>query len=69
MLAYDIDLGARSRLNAVLFTDFFIGLAIGSAARAPLLMQWGWMAVTGLATASAAAATLGRLWPCTALAK
>jgi predicted MFS family arabinose efflux permease len=62
-IVYSIDPGARSRLNAVLFTGMFIGMAIGSALGALLLAQWGWIGVTGLATAAAVGALLVRLWP------
>ena len=62
-IVYGIDPGARSRLNAVLFVGMFVGMAIGSALGALALAQWGWMAVTVLATASAAGALIVRLWP------
>ena len=62
-IVYSIDPGARSRLNAVLFTGMFIGMAAGSAIGALLLAQWGWIAVTALATLSALAALLVRLFP------
>ncbi|HIV71679.1 MAG TPA: MFS transporter [Candidatus Aquabacterium excrementipullorum] len=61
-IVYGIDPGARSRLNAVLFTSMFIGMAVGSALGAVLLAQWGWMAVIVLATVSALAALAVRLW-------
>ena len=62
-MVYGIEPGARSRLNAILFVGMFIGMAIGSALGALVLAQLGWMAVTGLATGSAAAALVVRLWP------
>ncbi len=62
-IVYSIDPGARSRLNAVLIFGMFVGMAIGSALGALMLAQWGWMAVTGLATASAVSALIVRLWP------
>lgn len=55
-IIYGIDPGARSRLNAILLTGMFIGMAAGSALGSWLLGQWGWIAVTVLATASAFAA-------------
>ncbi len=61
-IVYGIEPGARSRLNAVLFTAMFIGMAVGSASGALLLAQWGWAAVTGLAIVSSAAALGVRLW-------
>jgi predicted MFS family arabinose efflux permease len=62
-IVYGIEPGARSRLNAVLFTSMFIGMAAGSALGALALAQWGWAGVTGLATGTAAAALAARLWP------
>lgn len=62
-IVYSIDPGARSRLNAVLFVGMFVGMTIGSALGALVLAQWGWMAVIGLATASAVSALIVRLWP------
>lgn len=62
-IVYSIDPGARSRLNAVLFTGMFIGMAAGSAIGALLLAQWGWMAVTALSAASALGALALRIWP------
>jgi predicted MFS family arabinose efflux permease len=62
-IVYSIDPGARSRLNAVLFVGMFVGMAIGSALGALVLAQWGWLAVTALATASAVGALIVRLWP------
>jgi len=55
-IVYGIDPGARSRLNAVLFVSMFIGMAAGAALGSTLLAQWGWGAVTGMATISALAA-------------
>ncbi|AZY48948.1 MFS transporter [Bordetella avium] len=60
-IVYGIDASARSRLNAVLFTGMFIGMSIGSALAAMLFAQFGWMAVTVLATAAALAALALRL--------
>lgn len=60
-IVYGIDASARSRLNALLFTVMFIGMAIGSALAAWLFAQFGWMAVTALATATALAALALRL--------
>ena len=62
-LIYGIEPAARSRLNAVLFVGMFIGMAFGAALGSLLLAAWGWMGVTALATASAAAALAVRLWP------
>ncbi|BEP56312.1 MFS transporter [Variovorax sp. V118] len=62
-IVYGIEPGARSRLNAVLFTSMFIGMATGSALGALVLAAWGWAGVTALATATATAALAVRLWP------
>ena len=62
-IVYGIEPGARSRLNAVLFTSMFIGMAAGSALGALVLAQWGWAGVTCLATGTAASALAVRLWP------
>lgn len=61
-IVYGIEPGARSRLNAVLFTSMFIGMAAGSALGALALAQWGWAGVTWLATGTAAAGLAVRLW-------
>ena len=60
-IVYGIEPGARSRLNAVLFTGMFIGMATGSALGALVFAQWGWMAVVLLAAGSAAAGLAARL--------
>lgn len=62
-IVYGADAGARSRLNAVLFVGMFIGMATGAGAGGLLYAQWGWPAVTGLATISATAGLVVRLWP------
>lgn len=61
-VVYRIDPGARSRLNAVLFVVMFIGMAGGAALGSVLLEQWGWSAVTGMATLTSLAALGVRLW-------
>ncbi|RIX46883.1 MAG: MFS transporter [Rhodocyclales bacterium GT-UBC] len=55
-IVYGIEPGARSRLNAVLFVGMFIGMASGAVLGSQLLAQWGWIAVTAMATLSALAA-------------
>ncbi|WP_426749696.1 MFS transporter [Myxococcus sp. Y35] len=62
-LVFGIDPAARSRLNAVLFVSMFIGMAFGAASGSLVLARWGWGAVTLLATLSAMAALLVRLFP------
>lgn len=60
-LIYGLDPAARSRLNAVMFTLIFIGMAAGSALGSLLLGAWGWPGVIALATISALGALLIRL--------
>jgi len=62
-IIYSLDAGARSRLNAILFVGMFLGMAAGSALGSVLQAQWGWMALTALATVTAAGALAARLWP------
>ncbi len=62
-IVYGIDPAARSRLNAILMTGVFIGMAAGGALGSLALAHWGWTGVTVVA-ASAAALALGlRVWP------
>lgn len=68
-IVYGIEPSARSRLNAILFTGTFLGMAIGSALGALVLAQWGWTAVVAMVTLSAAAALAVRLWPGSTQAK
>ena len=60
-IVYGIDPGARSRLNAVLFTGMFIGMASGSALGALVFAEWGWIALVLLATGSALAGLFVRM--------
>lgn len=60
-LIYGLEPEARGRLNALLFTGVFIGMATGSALGSKLLDLWGWPAVTILATLMGAASLLVRL--------
>ncbi len=55
-IVYGIDPGARSRLNALLFTGMFIGMAAGAALGSLLLAHGGWIGVMVLALAASAAA-------------
>jgi predicted MFS family arabinose efflux permease len=55
-IVYGLDPAARSRLNVVLMTSMFLGMAIGSGLGSVLLAHAGWMAVMGLAMGSAVAA-------------
>ncbi len=49
-IIYALQPDARSRLNALLFTGMFIGMAAGAALGSRLLESGGWMAVVILAT-------------------
>jgi predicted MFS family arabinose efflux permease len=55
-IVYGIAPEARSRLNAVLMTSVFVGMAAGGALGAQALAAWGWMGVAALAVAASAAA-------------
>jgi predicted MFS family arabinose efflux permease len=63
---YGLEPEARSRLNAVLFTGMFIGMASGAALGSLLLVRLGWSGVAGLALTAALLALLVRLWPAAA---
>ncbi|WP_233238409.1 MFS transporter [Bordetella sp. LUAb4] len=60
-IVYGIDPGARSRLNALLFTSVFVGMSVGAALGSLALAQWGWMGVVGLTTVAAVGSLLVRL--------
>ncbi|MRG97001.1 MFS transporter [Polyangium spumosum] len=60
-LVYGIEPGARSRLNALLVTGMFIGMAAGAALGSVALSQWGWMGVVALSTAASIAALAARM--------
>ncbi|MDT3719284.1 MFS transporter [Pseudomonas oryzihabitans] len=60
---YGLEPEARSRLNAVLFTGMFVGMASGAALGSLLLARLGWSGVAGLALTAALLALLVRLWP------
>lgn len=62
-IVYGIDPAARSRLNAILMTGVFIGMAAGGALGSLALAHWGWAGVTLVATIAAAAALGLRAWP------
>lgn len=59
-LIYSLEPAARSRLNAVLLTTMFIGMACGSALGSLVLAHAGWLAVVGLSSLMAATAWLLR---------
>ena len=60
-LVYGLDPAARSRLNAVMFTVVFIGMASGAALGSQALALAGWSGVVALATLAAAGALIIRL--------
>ena len=62
-IVYGIDPGARSRLNALLFTGMFIGMSTGAALGSMALARWGWPGVMLLAAGGAVSALIVRLWP------
>jgi len=61
-LIYSLAPEARSRLNALLFTVVFIGMATGAALGSMALAHGGWSGVVALATGSAALALIIRLF-------
>lgn len=60
-LVYGLAPEARSRLNALLFTVVFIGMATGAALGSLALARWGWNGVVTLATLAGAASFALRL--------
>jgi len=60
-IVYGLDPAARSRLNALLFTGMFVGMATGAVLGSLALASWGWSGVMGLATATAVGALALRL--------
>jgi predicted MFS family arabinose efflux permease len=61
-IVYSIDPGARSRLNALLFTGMFLGMSAGAALGSVVLGHFGWPGVLGLATLTSLIALVVRLW-------
>lgn len=53
---YGLDGSARSRLNALLFTGIFLGMATGSGLGSLMYAKQGWLGVVAVAAASAALA-------------
>ena len=60
-LVYSLEPQARGRLNALLFTVIFIGMALGSALGSKVYAMVGWPGVVALATGCGAIALLIRL--------
>jgi len=59
---YRLEASARSRLNAVLLTAMFIGMASGSVLGSLALAHAGWLAVVGLSSLAAAVGWAVRMW-------
>lgn len=60
-LVYRLDPQARGRLNALLFTGVFIGMALGSILGSAMWEEYGWMGVVILATCVSAASFMVRI--------
>lgn len=60
-IVYGIDASARSRLNAILYTGMFSGMAMGALAGSVALATFGWIGVAAVGTISALAAVIVRL--------
>ncbi|RZL35357.1 MAG: MFS transporter [Rubrivivax sp.] len=52
-VVYALDAASRSRLNAVLVSVMFVGMASGAALGSLLLAHWGWRAVPALGAVAA----------------
>jgi predicted MFS family arabinose efflux permease len=57
---YGLDPAARSRLNAMLITAMFVGMAGGSVLGAFAYAHWGWPAIAAIGVLSSALAALWR---------
>ncbi|MDR3724880.1 MAG: MFS transporter [Terracidiphilus sp.] len=57
-MIYGVDHAARSRLNAILFTGMFLGMAAGSSLGGVVLARWGWTGISILATVASLVALL-----------
>ena len=62
-LVYSLEPAARSRLNAVLFTGMFTGMASGAWLGSQVFAQWGWQGVCTMAALTGGAALAVRMWP------
>ena len=60
-IVYGIAPEARSRLNAILMTTMFVGMAAGGALGAQALAAWGWNGIVGLAVVTSLAALAVRV--------
>jgi len=57
-VVYSLDPASRSRLNAILVSAMFAGMASGAALGSALLAAWGWRAVPTLGVAAALGAVV-----------
>lgn len=62
-IVYGLDPAARGRLNAVLVSAMFLGMAAGAAAASQVFARAGWAGVAALGALAAAAALAVRLAP------
>ncbi|MBX3223159.1 MAG: MFS transporter [Labilithrix sp.] len=62
-IVYGLDGGARSRLNAILVSTMFAGMAVGSAVASRVVERWGLVGVGALGATAAAGAWIVRAWP------
>ncbi|WP_435930011.1 MFS transporter [Dryocola sp. BD613] len=60
-IIYAINPAARSRLNAIMFTVVFIGMATGAALGSTVLEKFGWAGLVSLATLAATGGLVIRL--------
>lgn len=60
-IVYGLAPEARSRLNALLMTSVFVGMASGGLLGAQALASWGWMGVVGVAVLSSVGALIVRV--------
>jgi predicted MFS family arabinose efflux permease len=60
-IIYGLAPEARSRLNALLMTSVFVGMASGGLLGAQALASWGWMGVVGVALLASVAAFVVRV--------
>lgn len=60
-LVYRLDPQARGRLNALLFTGVFIGMALGSVLGSAMWEEYGWMGVVMLAVLASAGSLVVRM--------
>nr|WP_234479911.1 MFS transporter [Erwinia sp. S38] len=61
-LIFGLEPAARSRLNALMFTGVFIGMAVGSALGSLMLERAGWPGVVVLLTVAGAGSFAVRMW-------